>query len=147
MGHEICVERADGDCMAGWLELVERVADGFPGLVMDEYIEVLRRNIARGTALCVRDGASIAGALMYSPRQRCLSWLAVAPEYRRRGIASALIAEMLRRMPAGDVRVTTFREGDDKAAAPRELYARFGFEPDALLTEFGYPVQRMVLRR
>lgn len=147
MTGEIRIERADSACMAGWLELVERVADGFPGLVLADYTEVLRRNMARGTALCARDGASIVGALLYSPRQRCLSCMAVAPEYRRRGIASALVAEMLRCMPEGDVCVTTFREGDIRAVAPRALYARFGFEPDALLIEFGYPLQRMVLHR
>ncbi len=143
----IRVEHADVNCISSWLELVKRVADCFPGLVLDDYTEVLRRNIMRGTALCVRDGIRVVGALLYSPRQHCLSWMAVAPEYRRRGVASALISEMLRCMPDGDISVTTFRVGDPKALAPRSLYAKFGFEPDALLVEYGYPVQRMVLHR
>lgn len=146
-GYDWRVTHAGIDDIPSWLELVERVADNFPGLVMSEYTDVLRRNIERGTALCVKDKAYIAGALLYSPRQSCLSWLAVAPEYRRQGVAAALIYEMLRCIPAGDIHVTTFREGDDKAIAPRALYRRFGFELDELLVEFGYPVQRMVLHR
>ena len=70
----------------------------------------------------------------------------VLEKFRRRGVASALVSRMLVLMPAGDVSVTTFRAGDAKGAAPRALYARFGFEPAEELMEFDYPVQRMVLR-
>lgn len=41
----------------------------------------------------------------------------------------------------------TFREDDLKGVAPRALYQRLGFEPEELLMEFDYPVQRFVLHR
>jgi len=130
-----------------WLTLVNMVADDFPGLDREDYTETLKKNIARKTALCVKEDGKIVGALLFSPNQHCLSCMAVHPDYRRYGIASALIAEMLRLMPEGDVSVTTFREGDPKGNAPRALYQRFGFEPDKLLTEFNYPAQKFVLKR
>lgn len=130
-----------------WMKLVEEVADNFPGLEIADYTVILRKNIARKTALCIRLNGRIAGILLFSPKQGCLSCMAVHPQYRRRGLASALVAEMLRLMPAGNVTVTTFREGDEKGAAPRKIYEKFGFEPDELIYEFGYPVQRFILRR
>ncbi|MEA4889948.1 MAG: N-acetyltransferase [Clostridiaceae bacterium] len=130
-----------------WLALVHAVADDFPGLGLDEYAKILEKNIARQTALCVREDGKLAGILLFSPNRHCLSCMAVHPEYRHNKIASALISEMLRRMPEGDIQVTTFRDGDAKGTAPRALYRKFGFEPEELLTEFDYPVQRFVLHR
>ena len=131
----------------GWMELVTETAESFPGLDMKEYAVFLKKSIDRGTALCVRLDEKIAGILLYSPEDRVLGCMAVHPAYRRRGVASALVSEMLRRMPEGDVTVTTFREGDEKGTAPRGLYERLGFEPEELFYEFGYPVQRFVLHR
>ena len=45
-----------------------------------------------------------------------------------------------------EISVITFRKGDDRGHAARALYMRYGFEPDALLMEDGYPVQRFILR-
>ncbi len=140
----VCAAEKD---IPAWLALVQAVADDFPGLDMDEYARILDKNIARQTALCVREDGKLAGILLFSPNRRELSCMAVHPEYRRNQIASALITEMLRRMPEGDIHVTTFREGDAKGTAPRALYRKFGFEPAELLTEFDYPVQRFVLHR
>lgn len=140
----VCAEEKD---IPAWLALVHTVADNFPGLDILSYSETLKKNIDRNTALCVREDGKLAGILLFSPSRRCLSCLAVHPAYRRIGIASALIAEMLRLLPDGDISVTTFREGDARSAAPRALYQKIGFEPDELLTEFDYPVQRFILCR
>lgn len=147
MKEEYRVQTADESCISKWLELVNSVSDHFPGLVMEEYQQTLIKNIKRQTALCVKESGNIIGILLFSPDQHCLSCMAVHPEYRRQGIASALISEMLRRMPEGDIHVTTFREGDEAGIAPRALYQSFGFEPDELLIEFDCPVQRFVLHR
>ena len=40
--------------------------------------------------------------------------------------------------------VTTFRAENDWGTAPRALYERFGFVPEALVEENGYPCQRYV---
>lgn len=147
-GHskiEICTAQARD--IPEWLTLVRTVEDDFPGLDIEDYAKTLQKNIARRTALCARIDGTVAGVLLFSPAQHCLSCIAVHPEYRRQGVASALISGMLRRMPDGDISVTTFREGDPKGRAPRALYRRFGFAPEELTTEFGYPVQRFILRR
>jgi ribosomal protein S18 acetylase RimI-like enzyme len=141
------VELAVESDIPSWLALVNIVADDFPGLDIDDYTETLKKNIARKTALCVKSDNKIVGTLLFSPYQHCLSCMAVHPECRRHGIASDLISEMLRRMPEGDISVTTFREDDRKGAAPRALYQKFGFKPDKLLTEFNYPVQLFILHR
>lgn len=140
----VCAEEKD---IPAWLSLVQIVSEDFPGLSIDEYTQTLKKNIARKTALCEKEDGKIAGILLFSPHQQCLSCMAVHPGYRRSGIAAALIEEMLRLMPNGDISVNTFREGDAKGVAPRSLYRKFGFQPDELLIEFDYPVQRLILKR
>ena len=73
--------------------------------------------------------------------------LAVAPLHRRKGIAGALLRKALSELDRSkEITVTTFREDDEKGTAPRALYQRFGFAEGELLEEFGYPVQKFVLR-
>lgn len=44
-----------------------------------------------------------------------------------------------------EVTVSTFRAEDEKGAAPRSLYEKYGFVPAELIEEFGYPNQKYVL--
>ena len=46
-----------------------------------------------------------------------------------------------------DIVVSTFREGDDKGAAARAFYKKFGFVEGELIEEFGYPCQVFTLHR
>ena len=72
--------------------------------------------------------------------------LAVAPEYRQRGIGSLLLKEALDELDRSkEISVSTFRENDEKGAAPRALYKKFGFQEAELVEEFGYPNQRFIL--
>jgi len=142
-----CVVTACEEDTSAWLMLADLVADNFPGLELESYTATLQKNIARKTALCVKEDGKIVGVLLFSPNLRTLSCMAVHPEYRRYGIASALIREMLLRMPEGDITVTTFREGDPLGDAPRALYQKFGFRPGELTQEFGHPTQVFTLRR
>ncbi len=139
------VEAREADA-AEWMALAVRVKDNFPGFEEESYRETLMHNIARGSALCVKTDGKIAGILLYSEKHGCLSYMAVAPEYRRMGVGSALAAEMLRRMDR-DIWVDTFRADDPMGEAPRALYRRFGFEEGELLEDFGYPVQRFYRKR
>lgn len=132
--------------LGDWMELAVRVKDNFPGFEEESYRETVLRNIARGSALCVRIGGKLAGILLYSEKHGCLSYMAVAPECRRMGVGSALIEEMIRRTDM-DIWVDTFCEGDPLGEAPRALYKRFGFEEGELLEDFGYPVQRFYRKR
>lgn len=144
-GLSVCI--ASSRDIPDWLTLVESVAEDFPGLDIAEYTKTLERQIARKSALIARIDGTIAGVLLFSTENNELAFLAVAPAFRRHGVASVLMAEMLRLIPQGDITVTTYREDDPKGGAPRSLYQKFGFVPEEELTEFDYPVQRFVLHR
>lgn len=134
-----------------WMALVKSISQSFPGLETEEALSEHRATVLRfmdeRRAICAKDGGKIVGVLLFSKKHNMICCLGVAPEHRRRGIASGLLEKALHELdPARDITVTTFREGDEKGVAPRALYERFGFEAEELLEEFGYPVQRFVLR-
>jgi len=131
----------------GWMELVDIVKENFPGLIIEEYKEVLLRNIVKQSALCVKYDNEIVGVLLYSAEQKTLSCMAVHPAHRKKGIASALVMKMIENFPRhSKIWVTTFREGDPKGSAARALYKKIGFIEDELILGFDdYPVQKFVL--
>ena len=133
-----------------WMALVEEIRSDLPGLETQELMSAHRATVLRfmdeGRALCVKADGRIAGVLLLSVRRSMICCLAVAPEYRRRGIGAALVEKALALLDCSrTITVTTFREDDPKGAAPRALYRRFGFEPVDLQTVFDYPEQRFVL--
>lgn len=147
--HQECVvgyaSEADIDA---WMALVALVRDAFPGLSLSEYRENVRKAISGRRALCAKDGEAILGVLVLSDQHNGIGFLAVHPEARGRGVASALVRMMLEVLPADqDVFVTTYREDDPLGEAPRALYKRLGFEEAELVTRYGYPCQQFVLRR
>lgn len=134
-----------------WMELVQRVRWNFPGLETESALEDHRQTVLRfmeeNRALCVKDHDNAIGVLLFSRKHNMICCLAVAPEYRRKGIASALLEKALSELDRSrDIKVTTFREKDEKGIAPRALYKHFGFTEGRLTTEFDYPVQEFVLR-
>lgn len=135
---------ASGDVPA-WLTLVLSVSADFPGFRLEEYKAALNSCIAQNSALFAKIDGVMAGVLLFSYEARELLFLAVLPNYRRFGVASALISQMLSKLPAGDVRVTTFCEEDPKGLAARALYQKLGFTPAEICREFDYPAQRFVL--
>ena len=89
----------------------------------------------------------IAGLLMCSKETKELSFLAVHPEYRKKGVAKRLIVKMVEWFTSGDIiSVVTFREGDPKGISARACYHACGFVDDENLIVFDYPCQRLVLR-
>lgn len=135
-----------------WMKMIDIVRDNFPGLEtneeIDDYRETVIKNIKRKTALSVKYDNEIVGAMIFSYHSHCLSCMAVHPNHRRKGIASAMIEKMLSLFPNNvDILVTTFREDDIKGIAPRPLYKKYGFEEDELLIEFEYPHQKLILHR
>jgi ribosomal protein S18 acetylase RimI-like enzyme len=149
---EITIGFAQMDDVPSWMVLVKSVCWNFPGLETEQglvdYQKTLSKNIARKTAVCAKAGDRVVGVLMYSKNRNILGCLAVDPNYRKRGIASALIEQMMKDLdPERDVWVTTFRENDPMGVAPRALYQKLGFVADELVEEFGYPNQKFVLRR
>lgn len=144
------LERGTPAMIDEWMALVMRVRWNFPGLETAEAIADHRKTvlkfISRGEALCVLDQSRIAGVMLVSAKHNMICCLAVAPEARRRGAATLLMNEALRCLDrTAPITVTTFREGDDKAPAPRALYRKYGFTEGEMMEEYGYPVQQLVL--
>ena len=134
-----------------WMELVQSVSWNFPGLETEAAIEDHRKTVLRfmreNRALCVKADENVVGVLLLSKKHNMICCLAVALEYRRKGIASALLEKALAELDSSrDITVTTFRDNDEKGIAPRALYKRFGFAEEKLMVENDYPVQRFVLR-
>ena len=134
-----------------WMELVQSVSWNFPGLETEVAMEDHRRTVLRfmgeNRALCVKDAEKVVGVLLLSKKHNMICCLAVTPEYRRNGIARALLEKALSELDRSkDITVTTFRDNDKKGIAPRALYKQFGFVEEKLLIENDYPVQRFVLR-
>lgn len=132
-----------------WMELVRSVKDEFPGLetqdAVKEHAALVQRFMDKRQAICVRDKGKIAGVLLFSRSRNMICCLAVGKAYRRCGVASRLLERALNELDkTRDIMVSTFREGDEKGIAPRALYKKFGFVPDELTIEFGYPNQVFV---
>ncbi len=145
-GYKIAV--AQKHDISDWMKLVKIVKDNFPGLVIDQYRETLNKNIDRQSAICVRHQNEIVGILLFSIEQQCLSCMAIHPDHRKKGLASALIGKMISLFPKdSEIWVTTFRKNDPNGDAPRALYKKLGFVEDELVIEFGYPCQKFVLKR
>ncbi len=110
-----------------WMALVRKVSWNFPGLETEAELEAhqktVRKFIGDRRALCVKDADRIVGVLLFSKKYNMICCLAVDPEYRRRGIASAMLEKALGALDRSrEITVTTFRENDAKGTAPRRLY-------------------------
>ena len=129
-----------------WMNFAALVIDGFPCFDEIAHLQNVRKHIQRQQALIVRDGSTIIGAAAFSRRTGSIDFLAVHPQYRRYGIAKALLDFLMCNPFAGrEISITTFREGDKADPGQREEYKRLGFAESELLTEFGYPTQRLIL--
>lgn len=129
-----------------WMQFTALVAGGFPFLDENSHQERLRQSIRQRQALIMRDGPAMIGGAAFSRQTGRIDFLAVHPQYRRYGVAKALLDFMMCSLSAGrEISITTFREGDRADPGQREEYQRLGFAGSELLTEFGYPTQRLVL--
>ncbi len=133
-----------------WMRLVERIRDNFPGLEtsekLDEHKATVLRFMGKRQAICVKADDEIIGVMLFSRCHNMICCLGVSPDHRRRGAASMLMDEALSNLDrTGEITVSTFREGDEKALAPRAFYKKYGFVEGALTIEMGYPNQEFVL--
>lgn len=130
----------------GWMDFITLVIGGFPCLDESSHLERLKQSVQRRQALIMRDGFTVIGAAAFSERAGKVDFLAVHPQYRRYGVAEVFLDFLTRGPLAGrKVSITTFRQGDKADTGQREEYKRLGFAEAELLTEFGYPAQRLVL--
>ena len=133
-----------------WMNLVKSVRWNFPGLETEDTLEEHKNTVLKfmrqKEAICVKDEKRIIGVLLFSLKHNMICCLAVSHDYRKQGIGSKLLAYALEMLDGTQsITVSTFREEDEKGTAPRALYKKFGFIPDELIEEFGYPNQRFVL--
>lgn len=100
MNQECAVGYASEADIDAWMDLVALVRDAFPGLSLGEYRGNLRKAIAERRALCAKDARGLLGVLVLSDQHKGIGFLAVHPEARGRGVASALVRMMLDVLPA-----------------------------------------------
>ena len=129
------------------LSMMELVKDDFAGYKEKEFLEAVYNAISNDEAIMEEKDGRIAGLLIFSKKEKELSFLAVHPEYRKNSIAKRLIEKMTERFTIGDIiSVVTFREGDPKGIPARACYHSCGFMDDEKLTVFDYPCQKMILK-
>ena len=120
MNQECAVGYASEADIEALMDLVALVRDAFPGLSLGEYRGNLRKAIAERRALCAKDTSGLLGVLVLSDQHNGIGFLAVHPEARGRGVASALVRMMLDVLPAEqDIFVTTYREDDPLGSASK----------------------------
>lgn len=133
-----------------WMNLITEVRWNFPGLETQEKLSEHKTTVLKfmnkRQAVCVKEKSKIAGVILFSRAHNMICCLAVAPQYRRRGVATMLMDEALANLDrTKEITVSTFRADDEKGIAPRTLYEKFGFVADELIEEFDYPNQKFVL--
>ncbi len=139
-------EPATTQDIPAWMRLVSSVRERFPGLDEAEYEKQLAKRIKCGEAWLMRGGKTVPAALLFSRERRELDFLAVSPEYRRRGLAQRLVETAAAQLPVGaQLSVVTYREGDPMGAEARSFYQALGFAPAEELTVFNYPCQRLTV--
>jgi len=129
-----------------WIELISLVQEHFPGLDESKYENQLAQRIEHGEAWLMRSGETVAAALLFSKERKELDFLAVSPEYRRRGLAQKLVETAAAQLPVGtQLSVVACREGDPMGTEARAFYEALGFAPNEELTIFNYPCQRLTV--
>ena len=129
-----------------WMNLMRLVIDGYP--VMDEvdYLAKLKESIDEKRALVLKDGNILIGAMAFTYSPGSIEFLGIHPQYRNRGLQKLFLDALLEiYLPGQEISTTTYREQDKADTGHRDMLLQLGFAERELLTEFGYPTQRLVL--
>lgn len=128
------------------LALMELVKDDFAGYKKEEFVQSMQDAVADREAFVVYDADEISGLIAFSYREKEITFLAVSPKFRGKGIAKSLIADVKSCFRPGDMlQVVTFRADDPKGKAAVACYHSCGFIDDKQVEVYGYPCQRMIL--
>ncbi len=128
-----------------WVELVKLVSGNFPGLDLECYKNILIEKMEKRETIVVKENEKVVGALVFSYAEQEISFLAVHPEYRNKGIGLELIKKVISLFPIGTkLVVITYRAGDEKGRNARKLYKKAGFSEGNLITVFDYPCQEFI---
>ncbi len=127
------------------LALMELVKDNFAGYQEREFVQAMYHAAETRTAFIQYEGEDVAGLIAFSYKNSEITFLAVNPRFRNRGIAKMLINEVIKQFRPGTMlQVVTFRGDDPKGKAAVACYHSCGFRDDIQLEAYGYPCQRMV---
>ncbi len=147
---------ADEEDFQAWLRLAAEVEGLFGPLVDDPgFQRALHKNIARGTALCVRagdgpPGTPLLGGLLFAPKppRHTIGWLAVTHTHRRCGIGRRLVTHALGlTQPPAEVSVTTFGPDAEAGLPARRFYESMGFQPAEMAPDGPEGSSRQIFRR
>ena len=129
----------------GIVELAERLEQHFPGFERAAFEARVREKLARREGLVICHHGVVVGCIGFVREAGEIDFLAVAPEYRKRGIATRLMVSAMSEFePGAELSLCTYQDGDERAAEALKLYRSFGFRPAGQLTCFGTPCQRLV---
>ena len=129
-----------------WMDFLSLVVDGFPELDTAKHRKALERYIAEGGAYVLASDDTFLGCMLMDRGEGSIDFLAVHPQVRAFGALETLLNFALDTL-SGEVSTTTYREGDSADTGHRKALLKLGFAERELLTEFGYPTQRMVKRK
>lgn len=125
-----------------WIDLVKREQEYFPGLEIKEYESIVKKFIQNKEAICVEKDKKIIGSLLFSKKEKELCFLVVDKNYRKQHLGKKMIEMMLENFESNDrIKVSTYREEDEKGKNTRLFYKKLGFIEGELSIEFNYPVQ------
>lgn len=131
-----------------WIKLVRLAVDGFPHLDEVEHLEKLQEYISNRRALILKDADIAIGVMAFHEMTGSIDFLAAHPQYRKEGIVKAFCQKALHELVcASAISITTFREDDKADIGYRETFKNLGFAEAEMLVEFGYPTQRLILRK
>ena len=128
----------------GWLRLAIDMEKIFGCPLADDpgFNKALRKNIARGTAFCIREGdggpgTELMGGLLFSPTHRPvyqIGWLGVYARWRRQGVGETLVRHLFGLMVTpSELMVKTFAAGTPGGEPARRFYIRLGFVPQEMI--------------
>lgn len=139
---------ATNDDIPEWIKLVRLAVDGFPHLDEVEHLKKLQEYISNRRALILKDADIAIGVMAFHEMTGSIDFLAVHPQYRKKEIVKAFCQKALHELVCfSAISITTFREDDKADIGYRETFKTLGFAEAEMLFEFGYPTQRLILRK
>lgn len=134
--------------MPSWMALVRLVIDGFPYLDEALYQQILRQRILHKQALILKDEETAIGVMLFSAENGSIDFLGIHPLYRKMGIVQAFLDKCMNELlEVQEISITTYRAGDKADTGQRAELLHLGFAEGELLQEFGYPTQRLILKK
>lgn len=132
--------------ITAWMQLVRLLRAGFPGLeteaALEEHRQTVLRFMEKGHAIGVREGEALAGVMLISTRLNMLCCLGVHPDFRRKGVASLLMAEALKRLDnQREITVTTYRREDPKGRRPGDFMKNSALCPVNWWRKWAIPIR------